>query len=57
VGAVSITTNFLPASRMARENAWNTAIFSVQGERKSSFSSAMPSSSSAAPLVANTCWR
>ena len=46
MGAVSITTNFWPASRMTREKAWNTAISSVQGERRSSSSSARPSASS-----------
>ena len=38
-----------------RENAWNTAISSVHGERRSSSSSARPAASSFAPLVSSTC--
>ena len=56
VGAVSITTNFRPASRMMRENAWNTAISSVHGDRRSSSSMARPCASSWAPFVSIT-WR
>ena len=51
-----MTTNRLPASRITRENAWNTAISSVQGERKSSSSSRFPASSRSLPFVSRTCY-
>ena len=46
VGAVSRTTKPCSPSATVRANALNTAISSVQGDRKSSSSSAMPCASS-----------
>ena len=54
MGAVSSTTKALRASLTMRENAWNTATSSVQGDCRSSCSSAMPAASRSGDLAAIT---